>query len=35
MHSGYGVAFDKAGSRSFGNDFARNDIIFGIDILFW
>ena len=27
----YAIAFDGAGSSSFGNDFARNVIIFGVD----
>ena len=31
FYSGYGIAFDGKGSRSFGNDFARNVIIFGVD----
>ena len=29
--SGYGIAFDGAGSWSFGNDDARNVVIFGAD----
>ena len=29
--SGYGMAFDGAGSWSFGNDNARNVVIFGAD----
>ena len=29
--SGYGITFDSAGSWSFGNDFARNVIIFDVD----
>ena len=31
VYSGYGITFDSAGSWSFGNDFARNDITFGAD----
>ena len=31
VYCGYGVTFDSAGLWSFGNDFARNVIIFGID----
>ena len=31
VYSGYGATFDSACSWSFGNDFARNIIIFGID----
>ena len=31
MYSGYGTTFDSAGSWSFGNDFTRNDVIFGVD----
>ena len=31
MCSGYGIAFDGEGSRNLGNDFARNDVIFGVD----
>ena len=31
VHSGYGIAFDGVGSWSFGNGFARNDVIFGVD----
>ena len=31
VYSGYGRAFDATGSWSFGNDFARNVIIFGFD----
>ena len=31
VYSGYGITFDSAGSWSFGNDFARNVIIFGVD----
>ena len=31
VYSGYGITFDNAGSWSFGNDFARNIIIFGVD----
>ena len=29
--SGYGIAFDQTGLRRFGNEFARNVIIFGVD----
>ena len=31
VHSGYGMAFDSAGSWSSDNDFTRNVIIFCID----
>ena len=31
VYSGYGIAFDGEGKWSFGNGFARNFIIFGID----
>ena len=31
MHSGYGIASDGKGEWSFGNDFARNVIILGVD----
>ena len=31
VYSGNGIAFNGLGSWSFGNDFARNFIIFGID----
>ena len=31
VYSGYGIAFNGAGSWSFGNDFARNVLIFGVD----
>ena len=30
-YNGRGIAFDGEGSRSFGNDFARNAIIIGVD----
>ena len=33
MYSSYGKAFDVAGSLSFGNGFARNVIVFGIDYI--
>ena len=33
VYSGYGIAFDSAGSGSFDNDTARNVIIFGADHL--
>ena len=29
-YSSYGIAFDGLGSWSFGNDFARNVVIFGV-----
>ena len=29
-YSGYGIAFYGAGSQSFGSDFARNVVIFGV-----
>ena len=31
VYSAYGIAFDGAGSWSFGYDFARNVVIFGVD----
>ena len=31
MYSGYGIAFGKLGSWSFGNEFTRNVILFGVD----
>ena len=31
MNSGCRISFDVAGSWSFGNDFARNVMIFGVD----
>ena len=31
MYSGDGIAFDVLGSHSFGNDFARNIVIFRVD----
>ena len=31
VYSGYGIAFDGAGSWNFGNDFARNVKIFGVE----
>ena len=31
LYSGYGIAFDGASSQSFGNDFPRNTVIFGVD----
>ena len=31
LHCGYGLKFDGAGSWNFGNDFARNVVIFDID----
>ena len=31
MYSGYGIAFDGEDWRSFGNDTARNVIIFGVN----
>ena len=36
VYSGYGIAFDGGGLWSFGNDCARNAIIFGVDnISYW
>ena len=32
VYGGYGIAFDGAGSLSFGNSFARNNVICGVDI---
>ena len=31
VYSGYGISFDSAGSWSFGNGFARNVIMLGVD----
>ena len=31
MYGGYGIAFDGKKEWNFGNDFARNAIIFGVD----
>ena len=31
MYSGYGIAFDGASSLNFGNDFAKNVVIFGFN----
>ena len=31
MYSGYGIAFDRKVEWSFGNDYARDVIIFGVD----
>ena len=31
VYSGYGIAFDGVGSWNFGNDFAGNFVIFGVD----
>ena len=31
VRSGYGIAFDGEGECIFGNDYARNVIIFGVD----
>ena len=31
MYSGYGIAFGGSGSWNFGNDFAENAVIFGVD----
>ena len=31
MCGGYGVAIDGVGSYNFGNNFARNVVIFGVD----
>ena len=31
VYSGYGIAFDRKGEWSFGNDYATNAIIFGVD----
>ena len=35
MYSTYGIAFDGKGAWSFGNYFARNVIIFGVDNGSW
>ena len=31
MYSGCGIAFDGGGELSFGNDYARNVVTFGLD----
>ena len=31
VYSGYGIAFDGKGFWSFGNGYARNVVIFGVD----
>ena len=31
VYKGYRITFDRAGSWSFDNDFAKNAIIFGVD----
>ena len=31
MYSGYEIGFDGKGEWSFGNDYARNGLIFGVD----
>ena len=31
MYSGYGIVFDGKGEWSFGRDYARNIVIFGVD----
>ena len=31
VYSGYGITFDISGSSNFGNNFAGNDTIFGVD----
>ena len=31
MYSGFRITFDGNGERNFGNDFAKNVIIFGVD----
>ena len=31
VYSGYGITFDSAGSWSFDNNIARNNIVFGVD----
>ena len=31
LYNGYRIAFDKKGTWRFGNDYARNVIIFGVD----
>ena len=31
VYNGYGIAFDGDGSWSFGNDFARNSVFFGVN----
>ena len=31
MYGGYGIAFEGKDKWSFGNDYARNGVIFGVD----
>ena len=31
MYGGYGIAFDGVGLWNFGNEFAKNVVIFGVD----
>ena len=31
VYNGYGIAFDGNGKWSFGNDLAKNVIVFGVD----
>ena len=31
VYSGYGIAIDGGGSRDFGNDFARNVVLLGVN----
>ena len=31
VYSGYGIEFDRKGEWSFGNGYARNAVIFGVD----
>ena len=33
IYEGWGIAFDGEGSWSFDNEFARNVVIFGVDII--
>ena len=35
VYSGCGITFESTGSWRFGNDFARNVIIFGVDNSSW
>ena len=35
VYSGYGITFDSAGSWNFGNEFARNTVIFAVDNSSW
>ena len=32
VYIAYGIIFDGAGTWKFGNDYPKNDVIFGVDI---